>query len=1003
MTVAELDVKINGRIDLLEKELGKARVQIRAFAEQAKNDTRNATRDIASQADALGKKLTATLTLPIAAAAVAAGKAAMDFDQALRNVDSIAKLSTKGLAELHNEVLDMARDPSIRQGPQDLATGLYEVYSSGFKGKQALEVLRVSAIGASAGMSDTATSSKALMAVLNSGIPGVKSAKEAMDILFKEVDLGVNSFGDLASQIGDVLPTAAAAKVRLQEVTAAIATMTRGGISAAESVTSLNQMMLHIIKPSESAAKLMKAAGIEFGITALESKGLSGWLAEVEAKFGRNKQALTEIMPEVRGLRGLLSLTRNDGKDFNEMLNGMGKASAGAGSATEALRRQNAGLKAQFDIAIKDFKIAAIEIGETLAPEVRRLTADIRALGKWISSLSPEQRRMIVDAGLVVAALGPLVIGFGKVAAGIQAIIALRAGYQAAALSFQASSFAAATGIASITVAAALAAVAIATLAAQFKVYQELTRGQGEFEARNKSIIKNKSGYKLWDDAIRSAPGSSTKEKFDYFRNDPMFRGNQGKVHSRLGVSFEDYQEHWINKQILAGSQNLHNQRAAKAAQEAAKAQALGGGTFNLADFKGGGSKPKESDAMREARQHAEEYAETLSRLKLAKEAVGVTTDWQMAKLERAYGQYHDLSQNEWKTVYSIITATERKKNALDKTHEAQIKAKEIAKKAAEEAKQQAEDAKQQAEERNKAIKQELASRIENLDMMGFTTELEKAQYEVTKGGLKDANQFAKTYAVTIAYLTDRKKKSLEVDAAAAAAEKGATNRTWVNGLVDAVTEFQKKQHEAMRGDFAGYIAGINREMAQLRATTLEDTVALDVMSQSFSKNWVMAFAAFAKAMKLEKVRQFRSEMHDLSENSAKVLVDNFTSGFDAIGRGFSQMLADMARQYLQSQLANLLFNNLTKLFGGASLFPAKAVGGPVSGGRPYLVGERGPELFVPNGSGTVATAGQTAGMAGPMVVNVHINSYDRPIAGSEAQIGRKIAEQTQRQMRRNG
>lgn len=49
----------------------------------------------------------------------------------------------------------------------------------------------------------------------------------------------------------------------------------------------------------------------------------------------------------------------------------------------------------------------------------------------------------------------------------------------------------------------------------------------------------------------------------------------------------------------------------------------------------------------------------------------------------------------------------------------------------------------------------------------------------------------------------------------------------------------------------------------------------------------------------------------------------------------------------------------LSNVPGIGGLFKAK--GGPVSGGRPYIVGERGPELFVPGQSGTIATASQTA------------------------------------------
>ncbi len=42
-------------------------------------------------------------------------------------------------------------------------------------------------------------------------------------------------------------------------------------------------------------------------------------------------------------------------------------------------------------------------------------------------------------------------------------------------------------------------------------------------------------------------------------------------------------------------------------------------------------------------------------------------------------------------------------------------------------------------------------------------------------------------------------------------------------------------------------------------------------------------------------------------------------------------------------------------LFGGA---PGRATGGPVTGGQAYMVGERGPELFVPTAAGRIAAAG---------------------------------------------
>jgi phage-related minor tail protein len=55
-----------------------------------------------------------------------------------------------------------------------------------------------------------------------------------------------------------------------------------------------------------------------------------------------------------------------------------------------------------------------------------------------------------------------------------------------------------------------------------------------------------------------------------------------------------------------------------------------------------------------------------------------------------------------------------------------------------------------------------------------------------------------------------------------------------------------------------------------------------------------------------------------------------------------------------------------------------RATGGPVSAGSPYMVGERGPELFMPSGSGTIIPNNQINNMgATTNVTNNYINAID--------------------------
>jgi hypothetical protein len=84
------------------------------------------------------------------------------------------------------------------------------------------------------------------------------------------------------------------------------------------------------------------------------------------------------------------------------------------------------------------------------------------------------------------------------------------------------------------------------------------------------------------------------------------------------------------------------------------------------------------------------------------------------------------------------------------------------------------------------------------------------------------------------------------------------------------------------------------------------------------------------------------------------------------------------------SNLADFLAGGIGSPEGG--FFPGFANGGPVTVGRPFLVGERGPELFVPGSNGNItpnnAMGGNTyqinvtAGVGDPRAIGQSIVEY---------------------------
>jgi Flp pilus assembly pilin Flp len=124
----------------------------------------------------------------------------------------------------------------------------------------------------------------------------------------------------------------------------------------------------------------------------------------------------------------------------------------------------------------------------------------------------------------------------------------------------------------------------------------------------------------------------------------------------------------------------------------------------------------------------------------------------------------------------------------------------------------------------------------------------------------------------------------------------------------------------------------------------------------------------------------------NIQDAFANFLFDPFENGLKGMLQGFVTVLRRMAAEALSSKI----FEMLGQKFGGTSgilgtFFSAfggsKAGGGDVISGRSYLVGENGPEMFVPRTAGTIAPNESLQGSA-PQVNVRNINVLDPSLIG---------------------
>jgi hypothetical protein len=142
-------------------------------------------------------------------------------------------------------------------------------------------------------------------------------------------------------------------------------------------------------------------------------------------------------------------------------------------------------------------------------------------------------------------------------------------------------------------------------------------------------------------------------------------------------------------------------------------------------------------------------------------------------------------------------------------------------------------------------------------------------------------------------------------------------------------------------------------------------------------------------------------------------LYDAMSGNFKNIGDAFAQMITRMVAEAAAAELARALFGDISKtggtggFLGGlvSSVFSGfRADGGPVEAGRAYVVGERGPEMFMPRTSGMVMSnealgAARRGGDTNHFNIAVSSNGYmDR---AAEDRAAASIARKASRFMNR--
>ena len=194
------------------------------------------------------------------------------------------------------------------------------------------------------------------------------------------------------------------------------------------------------------------------------------------------------------------------------------------------------------------------------------------------------------------------------------------------------------------------------------------------------------------------------------------------------------------------------------------------------------------------------------------------------------------------------------------------------------------------------------------------------------------------------------------------------------------------------------FLDSMKTETEELTELQGQLNIAYDAGAMSFEKYTEAQNLIKTQMMQLKpEFQRLEKAANQAADGISDALADAFVNGkfsMESLGDVFKQVIKQMIADAIKAQIIKFLMSAVTGFFaGGGSVAPTNmgnttlshAGGGSISrygragGGMamPTLVGERGPELFVPHTAGVVRNNHDTKNMMGggsPVVVNQNIN-----------------------------
>lgn len=348
-------------------------------------------------------------------AGLAFGKAAMntaEYEKALAKVSTISDESQVPIKKLGKEILKLSNTYGLSS--TELSEATYQALSASIQTKDVAKFVETSAKLAKTGFLETNEAVDVLTTTINAYGYKAKDAGAISDKLIEIQNRGKVTVQELANNMGQVIPTAAALGVNFDNLGAAYIVMTKKGIDAANATTYTRSMLNELSKDGSKVSGILREkTGKSFSELMQSGKSLGDVLNILYDATGRNGTEFKNLWGNVRAGSGALALVQGDANAFNEALGQIEGSTGNVERALKKMKTAGASFKKIFNALKNIMTIVTGALAEKLAPVISFVADKLTGFANALADLQGKHDGLLAAIGAVLpilAAIAPVLI-----------------------------------------------------------------------------------------------------------------------------------------------------------------------------------------------------------------------------------------------------------------------------------------------------------------------------------------------------------------------------------------------------------------------------------------------------------------------------------------------------------------------------------------------------------------------------------------------------------------